>query len=127
PRAESPKAAKRSHLNPGFKVVSYASTWRRTFPFPAPRPLAVAGDPDEFRARLFSPHAPRTTPRGSAGRTPWCGGCAGRPTAVRIAARGRCTCRRLLGQRRRDRAARLADAASTRLHLLPAGPARGRP
>src|SRR5690606_17097846 len=29
PRAESPMAAERSHLNPGFKVVSHASPRRR--------------------------------------------------------------------------------------------------
>lgn len=27
--AESPRVTKRPHLNPGFKVVSHASTWRR--------------------------------------------------------------------------------------------------
>ena len=31
PVAESPKASKRSHLNPGIKVVSHASPRRRTF------------------------------------------------------------------------------------------------
>lgn len=65
--AESPKDSRRSHLNPGFKVVWHASTWRRTY-FRAPARVCTP-----FRAVAQSPrgwprHEGRRV-RGDAGTT----------------------------------------------------------
>ena len=53
PRAGSPKASRHSHLNPGFKVVSHASTWRR-MPFFASRGVAAHACRSPYTLRAFS-------------------------------------------------------------------------
>src|SRR5690606_26238908 len=41
--AVSPMDSRRSHLNPGFKVVWHASTWRRTYSLPAAADWRASG------------------------------------------------------------------------------------
>ena len=73
--AGSPKASKRSHLNPGFKVVSHASPRRRTFSFrgcvSCGSDLTIGRDfaPDSFVMRLAI-RAPRCTARVQQGSAP---------------------------------------------------------
>src|SRR5690606_12778928 len=109
--AESPKDSRRSHLNPGFKVVWHASTWRRTYflspacgraperaaPWPPLRRL-----PHERGCKGIAPLHPRAAtdhagqPAHRRGRSPR------RPTALALLHARTRPCRRLLGGRRRD-------------------------
>src|SRR5690606_3995989 len=132
--AESPKDSRRSHLNPGFKVVWHASTWRRTYfllPASGRAPGRVAAWPTHGRlphergCKGIAPLHPRAAPRHAGqpahrrGRRPR------RPAAVAFLHARTRTRRGLLGGRRRDRTACLAAAPATFAQLLPARPARG--
>src|SRR5690606_29205335 len=140
PRAESPKAARRPHLNPGFKVVSHASPWRRMYfqwrqPVEArvrkARASCVPGPwrherRGRRRPRRAAPRIARAPPRDpgrAADRRRR--GARGADPRLAVPARRRRR-RRVLGDGRRDRAARAATAIAGRTALLPAGTGRRR-